>query len=173
MGDAIFRGREQWGGYDHVIVMWGDQVGVSEATLRRVAEELRAATRPTLVLPLVATPQPYVEYLLDGAGRLTRVLQSREGDACAPGGRADVGVFGLGVPGLVEAWAGYERLGVRGARTGEANFLPFLPYLSTTMGWPVVPVAVHDPEEARGINTPEDLAYFRDRFAKDARGERA
>ncbi|HEY8090224.1 MAG TPA: NTP transferase domain-containing protein [Polyangiaceae bacterium] len=161
MGDAVFKGRARWGGFDHIVVMWGDQVGVSEQTLRRVADALRVSRRPTVVLPLVATKDPYVDYVFQG-DRLERVLQSREGDGCRAEGLADVGVFGLGVQGLLDAWTRYEKLGVRGARTGEANFLPFLPYLAdpATGGWPVVPVEVADPEEARGINTLEDLAHF-------------
>ena len=109
MGDAVFKGRARWAGFDHVVVMWGDQVGVSEQTLRRVADALRASRRPTVVLPLVATKDPYVDYVFEG-DRLERVLQSREGDACRTDGLADVGVFGLGVPGLVEAWLRYEKL---------------------------------------------------------------
>lgn len=168
MGDAVFKGRDQWGVYDRIIVMWGDQVGISATTLRLVAEALRASTEPTVVLPLVEATQPYVEYRFDPAGALTHVLQSREGDACAPRGLADVGVFGLSVPGLVAAWERYEKKDVRGAKTGEANFLPFLPYLSS-LGWRVVRVEVTDPDEARGINTPDDLAYFRRKLEEGSR----
>src|SRR5271168_4412027 len=35
MGDAIFRGFAIWSQYDAVLIVWGDQVFVSENTLKR------------------------------------------------------------------------------------------------------------------------------------------
>jgi bifunctional UDP-N-acetylglucosamine pyrophosphorylase/glucosamine-1-phosphate N-acetyltransferase len=105
-------------------------------------------------------PDPYVEYEL-GPGGLTRVRQSREGDACTPGGLSDVGVFCLSTDGLAEAWQKYLAVADLGATTGEVNFLPFLPYLSQVEGWSVDVVPVADATEARGVNTVEDLEFAR------------
>ena len=54
----------------------------------------------------------------------------------------------------------------RGSATGEINFLPFLPFLFA-QGWTMTPLEVADATEARGINTPEDLAFFQKLYKKD------
>jgi bifunctional UDP-N-acetylglucosamine pyrophosphorylase/glucosamine-1-phosphate N-acetyltransferase len=108
--------------------------------------------------------RPYVEYIFDG-GRLTKVLQTREGDTTTPNGFSDVGTFLLGTDGLKPAWEDYLAQAPRGAGTGEINFLPFLPFLSSK-GWTVTRVEVADETEARGINTREDLAFFRHLYSE-------
>jgi bifunctional UDP-N-acetylglucosamine pyrophosphorylase/glucosamine-1-phosphate N-acetyltransferase len=164
MGDAIFGASQHWDRYDAVVVVWGDQAGLSADTVRRVVTAHRdAVVEPGghgggLTVPLVPMPEPYVEYEVSGEPpRLLRVRQSREGDECRPGGLSDVGVFCLSTDGLTEAWLGYLGGAVSGASTGEVNFLPFLPYLSGDRGWRLTVVPVIDVGEARGINTPDDL----------------
>jgi len=165
MGDAIFGAHEHWQGYENVFVLWGDQLGIAHATLRRVVAAQLEAKVPSLTLPVVWREAPYVQYRFDEArGTLASVLQTREGDGCDAAGFSDVGLFGLSTTGLAAAWEAFEERGSLGARTGEANFLPFLSFLSTTRGWPVRRVVVDDAGEARGVNTPEDLAYFRERL---------
>jgi hypothetical protein len=159
MGDAIFRGRPVWERADLLLVIWGDQVHVSAETLR-AALALHGGAARRLVLPVVALEEPYVEYRFSATGCLDAVLQTREGDVCRPGGFGDVGTFLLSTAGLPEAWAAYLAETTRGARTGEVNFLPFLVFLSR-LGWEVIPHRVADPFEARGINTPADLEFFR------------
>ena len=110
------------------------------------------------MLPVTRMASPYVEYVFDGP-RLTKVLQTREGDATTPKGFSDVGTFLLGTEGLKGAWDDYLARAPRGSGTGEINFLPFLPFLSAR-GWSVTPLDVADETEARGINTKEDLAFF-------------
>ena len=116
------------------------------------------------VLPVTRMSAPYVEYVFDGPS-LTRVLQTREGDKTTPNGFSDVGTFLLGTDGLRPAWEDYSRGAPRGRGTGEINFLPFLPYLST-QGWTITPLEVADPTEARGINTKDDLAFFQSLYNK-------
>jgi bifunctional UDP-N-acetylglucosamine pyrophosphorylase/glucosamine-1-phosphate N-acetyltransferase len=164
MGDAIFGARKSWEMFDAILVVWGDQVFVSVDTLRRALAALNSPDRQA-VLPLTRMATPYVEYVFDGKN-LTRVLQSREDDQTTPNGFSDVGTFLLGTQGLAAAWDDYLLKAGRGCRTGEVNFLPFLPFLSAR-GWTVTHVEVADPTEARGINTPEDLSFFRERY-KDA-----
>ncbi|MCQ0018069.1 NTP transferase domain-containing protein [Actinomadura madurae] len=86
MGDAVFGASGHWESHGGILVVWGDQVNLSGRTVRRVVDaHLRA---PGLTIPLVPMPDPYVEYELSG-GRLLRVRQSREGDACpGPAGSA-------------------------------------------------------------------------------------
>jgi N-acetylglucosamine-1-phosphate uridyltransferase (contains nucleotidyltransferase and I-patch acetyltransferase domains) len=169
MGDAVFGAAPYWEGYDTVLVVWGDQAGLSEATVREVIRTHRQGTTPRITLPLVAMAEPYVEYEYDAASAsLLRVRQSREGDECRPGGLSDVGVFCLSTDGLMAAWQEYLTKAAPGAATGEVNFLPFLPYLSRERGWPVTVVPVTDQDEARGINTAEDLEFARQAYRRCA-----
>jgi len=164
MGDAIFGARAHWESFDAILIVWGDQVFVSEDTLRRALAALATAPHAA-VLPVTRMAAPYVDYVFDGA-TLTKVLQTREGDVTRPDGHSDVGTFLLGTQGLAAAWDTYRTQAPRGSQTGEINFLPFLPFLSAN-GWTVTPLEVADPVEARGINTPEDLSFFQERY-KDA-----
>nr|MBA2587362.1 hypothetical protein [Alphaproteobacteria bacterium] len=157
MGDAIFRGHDVWSKYDAMLIVWGDQVFVSSDTLTRTLAALASPERHA-VLPLTRMAVPYVEYVFDGP-RLTKVLQTREGDATAPNGYSDVGTFLLGTAGLKSAWDAFLAQAPHGAATSEINFLPFLPFLSAE-GWTVTPLEVADATEARGINTKADLAFF-------------
>ena len=159
MGDAIFRGFPVWSRARAILILWGDQVFVSEGTIRAVCS-LHGGKARTLALPVVCLPEPYVEYVFADEGPLISVKQSREGDLCTPNGYADVGTFVLSVADLQNAWTRFLAAKSFGALTGELNFLPFLPFLSS-LGWNVKRLIVADPREARGINTPEDLAYFR------------
>jgi bifunctional UDP-N-acetylglucosamine pyrophosphorylase/glucosamine-1-phosphate N-acetyltransferase len=157
MGDAIFRGHGVWSQYDAVLIVWGDQVFVSTNTLSRALAALTAPDHHA-VLPVTRMTVPYVEYVFDGP-RLTKVLQTREGDATTPNGYSDVGTFLLGTSGLKSAWDTFLAQAPRGAGTGEINFLPFLPFLSA-QGWTITPLEVADATEARGINTKTDLLFF-------------
>lgn len=163
MGDAVFGSRMHWADARHVIVVWGDQLGLQVETLRRVAERQLQAEAPAMTLPLVRTRRPYVDYQLDRRGRLLQVRQSREGDAPRAMGWSDVGLFALTNTGLAQAWERFVAADQgRGSQTGERNFLPFLSWLSVEESFRVARLRVDDPAEARGLNTPDDLAYFRD-----------
>lgn len=157
MGDAVFCAQPRC---RHILVVWGDQLGVSAETLRRTVE----AHRGGLTLPLVRVQRPYVQYDLDDAGRLVGVRESREGDTLDDEGWGDVGTFALSTEGLADAWGRFEG---KGRRTGERNFLPFLVFLAQ-QGWETRTLFVADPAEARGLNTPEDLEFFRGRLNRPA-----
>jgi bifunctional UDP-N-acetylglucosamine pyrophosphorylase/glucosamine-1-phosphate N-acetyltransferase len=161
MGDAIFRGHDVWSRYDAVLIIWGDQVFVSTDTLRRAMAALPVPDRHA-VLPVTRMAVPYVEYVFDGP-RLNDVLLTREGDITTPNGFSDVGTFLLGTQGLKPAWEDFVAGGEKGNKTGEINFLPFLPFLSAR-GWAVTPLTVTDVTEARGINTQDDLAFFQNLY---------
>jgi bifunctional N-acetylglucosamine-1-phosphate-uridyltransferase/glucosamine-1-phosphate-acetyltransferase GlmU-like protein len=165
MGDAVFRGSPVWSRARLILVVWGDQAFVSANTLN-MACTLHGGRPRTIVLPVVPLPEPYAEYVFAEDGNLISVRQSREGDRCAADGYADVGVFVLSVADLHAAWMKFSGASTRGALTGELNFLPFLPFLSS-LGWDVKRLIVSDPREACGINTPEDLEYLRSAIAQD------
>ena len=163
MGDAIFGASATWTKFDAVLIVWGDQVFVSTDTLQRALDALSSPERHA-VLPVTRMKRPYVEYLFDQT-RLTKVLQTREGDQTAADGFSDVGTFLLGTRGLSEAWTDYLAQAPRGAASGEINFLPFLPFLSA-QGWTMTALEVPDAVEARGINTQEDLIFFQNLYKK-------
>ena len=95
---------------------------------------------------------------------LLKSKQSREGDQTSPGGLSDIGVFGLSTDGLINSWEKYLRQIKVGKETGEINFLPFLSFLSVEENWNVDKFVINDIDESRGINTPEDLEYFRKKY---------
>lgn len=163
MADAVLSAASEWAGFDEVVVVWGDQVGVSAETIERTAREQRRLAKKAITLPLVATDAPYVQYDFDAEQRLVGVRQSREGDVCDAHGLSDVGCFALSADGLAEALGAYVANPGRGLgkNTGEINFLPFLVYLSEIEGWSVHTFAVRDSDERFGINTAEELAFFR------------
>jgi bifunctional UDP-N-acetylglucosamine pyrophosphorylase / glucosamine-1-phosphate N-acetyltransferase len=72
--------------------------------------------------------------------------------------------FVLSTGELVAEWERFRRGPSTGTRTGEVNFLPFFVHLAER-GWTVQPLDIDDPREARGINTAEDLAFFRQLYA--------
>jgi CTP:molybdopterin cytidylyltransferase MocA len=164
MGDAVFVGLRHCPGYDQVLVVWGDQVSVTRETVVEVVAALGRFQSDGFCLPLVPTARPYVQYDISAGGLLTNVRQSREGDDCDATGLSDVGVFGFTCRGLIDCWTDFGEATSMGRRTGEVNLLPFLPYLSSRRGWPVTIIPVSDAREARGVNTREDLEFFRAQF---------
>ena len=141
---------------DSVWIVWGDQVGVLPTTLRRMAEATVGDPAPALALPTVETSDPYIHFVRDASGRIVDVLQRREGDAMPAQGETDMGVFALSAQSYHSSLPEFAAQAGPGRGTGERNFLPFVPWLAAREH--VVTVACTDPREARGINTPEDLA---------------
>ena len=165
MGDAVFRGAANWN-TDRILVVWGDQVNLSSETFRRTLHaHSSAASRPAFVLPRVWNHKPYVQYDFNERGDVTGVRQTREGDQTDEAGWSDAGLFCLSTQGLEKAWQEYLATAARGSATGEINFLPFLPFLSSR-GWTAATWDVQDPDEARGVNTPEDLQFARERWRR-------
>ena len=159
MGDAILGSIDAWRAAAAALVIWGDQVLISRDTLAR-AIDAQGGRPKSVIIPVTRVEAPYVEYLFGQSGRLEAVKQTREGDVCSPRGYSDVGTFLMSVEGLQDAWDQYLAGAQKGASTGEVNFLPFLPYLARH-GWTVEAIEVADADEARGVNTPADLAYAR------------
>ena len=166
MGDAVFRGASSWTA-DRILIVWGDQVNLSSETFERTLKLHAAASAgPSFVLPRVWNSSPYVQYDFNQRGDVTGVRQTREGDVTDAAGWSDVGLFCLSTEGLEEFWREYLATAARGSSTGEINFLPFLPFLAER-GWSTVTWDVADPEEARGVNIPEDLEFARQRWLRE------
>jgi bifunctional UDP-N-acetylglucosamine pyrophosphorylase/glucosamine-1-phosphate N-acetyltransferase len=165
MGDAIFGAADTWKNFSHLLVVWGDQAGLSSDTLRRAIALHAAGYGPRCTLPVVETEQPYVQYVFRD-GLLNTIRQAREGALVDQHGLSDVGVFLLETDGLQDAWRDYGLIAAAGEVTGELNFLPFLVYLSQTCRWRFGTVPVTDASEARGINTRADLQFFQERWVE-------
>lgn len=139
-----------------VWITWADQIGVLPETLRRLAAAMADVPMPALALPTVQKPDPYIHFERDASGRISRLLQKREGDAMPPAGESDMGVFALSAEAFDRDLENYAARVTPGSGTGERNFVPFVPWIAQRAR--VVTVACTDPREAIGINTPDDLA---------------
>ena len=136
-----------------VWISWGDQIGVHPQTLARLADVERGSD---LAVPTVPRDAPYIHLVRDAGGRVTGILQRREGDEMPPAGESDMGLFSVSPQACVELLPLYACEAVPGAGTHERNFLPFIAWMATR--GVVTTCACTDPREAIGINTPDDLA---------------
>ena len=165
MGDAIFGAYDSWKNYKNILIIWGDQVFVSIKTLKETIKTHLLCGNHNLTIPISFIDNPYVQYIFkDEFTQLIDVKQSREGDICDKSGFTDVGVFCLSTSKLKDAWKEYLKNKQAGELTGEINFLPFLSFLSMEKCWDLKNIIVEDPIESRGINTLQDLYYFRKIF---------
>ena len=137
-------------------ITWADQVGVLPNTVKRLAHHMAAAPAPAAALPTVRRADPYIHFERDTHGRISRLLQRREGDTMPNEGESDMGLFALSAGTFTSDLEAYAAQVDPGRGTGERNFLPFVPWLAQRK--PIVTFACTDPMEAVGINTPDELA---------------
>jgi CTP:molybdopterin cytidylyltransferase MocA len=138
-----------------VWVTWCDQVGVHPRTVARLAHHGDESPAIALVMPTVVGRDPYIHLDRDRDGRICRVLHRREGDDMPARGESDMGLFALSAEACFGMLPRYARDVVAGAGTGERNFLPFIPWVARR--GEVITFPSEDPEEAIGVNTPEEL----------------
>jgi bifunctional UDP-N-acetylglucosamine pyrophosphorylase / glucosamine-1-phosphate N-acetyltransferase len=150
-GDAVSLAQPR-----RVLVTWCDQVAILPQTVAAVVTASRGNPEPSLVMPTCRGPHPYVHLVRDGHGRIVRVLHRREGDEMPASGESDAGVFDLSAESYLEWLPKYAAAPELGARTGERNFVPFVAWVAERGSVATVPCS--EPEEAVGINTPEELA---------------
>jgi len=145
-------------------ITWCDQVGIRPGTVARLIEAT-ADGEADLALPTVRVPEPYVHFVRDAEGRIARVLQRREGDHLPDIGETDGGLFALSADAYFEHLAAFAaETRDQGARTGERNFTPFIPWMAARGVVRTFPL--EDALEAVGINTPEELARMEDWLAR-------
>jgi bifunctional UDP-N-acetylglucosamine pyrophosphorylase/glucosamine-1-phosphate N-acetyltransferase len=150
-------------------ITWCDQVGISASTVARLIEAT-ADGLADLALPTVQGSEPYVHFVRDASGRIVRVLQRREGDEMPAVGETDGGLFALSAAAYLEHLPAFAAAsGEEGARTGERNFTPFIPWMASRGEVRTFPL--EDPMEAVGVNTPAELRQMEAWLA--ARAERA
>ena len=140
---------------DSVWVTWCDQVGVHPKTVARLAQHGHESPAAPLIMPTVRKEDPYIHLERDTAGRISRVLHRREGDDMPRIGESDMGLFALSAEACFQLLPQFASEVATGAGTGERNFLPFIPWVAERR--PVITFPSEDPEEAIGVNTPEEL----------------
>ncbi len=84
-----------------------------------------------------------------------------------PVGESDAGVFDLSFDAFARQLAEYASGADRGAKTGERNFLPFIPWMASRGD--VVAVPCTATEETIGVNTPGELELV-ERLLKERHG---
>jgi bifunctional UDP-N-acetylglucosamine pyrophosphorylase / glucosamine-1-phosphate N-acetyltransferase len=156
MGDAVFTSYNVWSSYEKILIMWGDQIFVSDNTLINL---IYSSNTFDFILPIVKVFNPYVQYIFSNSG-IETIKQTREGDFVDKIGFSDVGTFLISTKNLRTYWERYLISSSLGTGTKEINFLPFLIYLSSIPDFHFKTEVLSNPIEARGVNTQEDLIYF-------------
>jgi bifunctional UDP-N-acetylglucosamine pyrophosphorylase/glucosamine-1-phosphate N-acetyltransferase len=150
-----------------VAITWCDQIAITNRTIRQVHERATAADAAALVLPTLEVKQPYIHFDRDRSGTIVGVRQRREDDAMPERGETDMGLFDLSRDAYLSDLALFAREPMRPSRTGERNFLPFIPWLAsrrtveTVPGWSAI--------EVLGINTQADLAAIESHLSSTGR----
>jgi bifunctional UDP-N-acetylglucosamine pyrophosphorylase/glucosamine-1-phosphate N-acetyltransferase len=139
-----------------VVVTWCDQISITAATVERLEERARAADAAALVFPTLWVDHPYIHFDRDQSGAITGVRQRREGDLMPEHGEADMGLFDLALDAYLSDLPRFALETSASPRTGERNFLPFIPWLGSRRT--VETVAGRSPIEVVGVNTPDELA---------------
>jgi len=139
---------------DRVWVTWCDQIAVHPRTIERLAGISSTNRDAALVLPTGRCDRPYIHFVRDELDCIVDVRQRREDDAMPGRGESDIGVFDLSLRAYCDLLPAYSDEAPVGARTGERNFLPFIPWLAQRA--PVHTFPSRDAEEAIGVNTQED-----------------
>lgn len=157
MGDAIAIGA-QFVETKNTAVIWGDQVAVRPQSIDAVLRIHQGPLEPAMTVPTVLRANPYTHFERDADGRITRLLQVREGDKLPAQGESDSGFFCFRTEilrKLLDEMRGDPI--ATGAVTGEFNMVPIFPF-AAARGLRVVSPRVMDIEETVGINSPADAA---------------
>jgi CTP:molybdopterin cytidylyltransferase MocA len=147
-----------------IAVTWCDQVAILPATIARVAARALAADAPALVFPTFVMERPYIHFDRDAGGSIAAVRHRREGDAMPERGESDLGLFDMSLEAYLRDLDEFASTPEPGGRTGERNFLPFIPWLAARRRVETVPGA--SPIETVGVNTPEELRLVQDHLKK-------
>ena len=148
-----------------VWITWCDQIGVHPHTVTTLDQLSHEHPGTPAILPTSRQVSPYIHLARDADGRITGILQRREGDDMPLVGESDVGLFSLSSEAYSDLLPRFARETTQSTTTRERNFLPFLPWL-VERGYIVLTFPSASELEAIGINTPDDRvrleAYLRD-----------
>jgi bifunctional N-acetylglucosamine-1-phosphate-uridyltransferase/glucosamine-1-phosphate-acetyltransferase GlmU-like protein len=157
MGDAIAIGAAEVT-TPHSAVIWGDQVALRPASVDAILRLHQGPLQPAITVPTVLRPEPYIHFQRDDAGRISKLLQAREGDAMPAHGESDTGFFCFRTN-VLRSLLAQMRAGANafGPGTGEFNLLPVIPYAAAA-GQLVLTPQIMEIEETVGINSPADAS---------------
>lgn len=154
MGDAVALGLDAVE-TPFAAVVWGDQVALRRASVEACMRLQQGPLAPALTCPTVLRPSPYIHFERDEAGRISRLLQAREGDSMPAEGESDTGFFCLRpatvLPALAALRSSQE---ATGGATKEFNFLPVIPVLARQAT--VLTPRLMSLEETVGVNSSGD-----------------
>jgi len=143
----------------HSIVIWGDQVSISQNTLYRCMKIHESRTNALITVPYWITNEPYIHIKTGGQeNRIIEVQQKREEEIVVDRGRNDCGVFLFNTAFLRNTLKEKSNQALAtGKQTGEFNLLPLLPIFDQG-GKTASLVLVEDANEVMGVNTREDAS---------------
>jgi len=152
--------KEHFGRLDAAIVLWSDLPRHKAAIFKSVDRFL--STGQNLVIPYSWTLKPYVQ-LLCRRGRLLGIKRQRDGDRTSLIGRSDLGVFGLSRP-IIELLCDPKvpLITTQGGQR-EDDFVHLLPHLYA-LAPPTCLLRRPPILSFRGLNTPEDLEFWRSKL---------
>jgi bifunctional N-acetylglucosamine-1-phosphate-uridyltransferase/glucosamine-1-phosphate-acetyltransferase GlmU-like protein len=155
MADAIRGGLAQVE-TRHTLIVWGDQVALRPDSLEFLMRLHQGIAQPAAVCPTLWRDRPYIHFERGESGRVSRILQAREGDSMPERGESDSGVFLFRTQALRRHLPRLLESGeCVGSKTGELNFLPIFPMLDGLITAPIMTEA-----ESVGVNSPADAAYL-------------
>jgi bifunctional N-acetylglucosamine-1-phosphate-uridyltransferase/glucosamine-1-phosphate-acetyltransferase GlmU-like protein len=139
-----------------VWITWCDQIAIHPNTITTLDRMSGDSPDAQVILPTSVQENPYIHLARAPDGRITAILQRREGDAMPPVGESDTGLFSLSPDSYFNLLPRFGKDAVRAAGTRERNFLPFLPWL-VQRELRVITFPCTSKMEAIGVNTPDDL----------------
>ena len=140
----------------YVAIIWGDQVALRRSSVEACLRLQQGPLAPDVTCPTVMRDQPYIHFERNAQGRITALLQAREGDAMPMRGESDTGFFCFRTPVLIRLLSDLRNVPAKGRGTGESNFLPVIP-LAARDGMILTP-RLMSVEETVGVNSPGDAA---------------
>jgi hypothetical protein len=156
MGDAVFTAGDLIELHCDVLIIWCDQIGITEETIARsIASHNYGGSNRKMTIPLLLKSSKYIEFQIDD-GHLLKVRQTKEGDFVSDLAPSDIGLFIVSDgKEFLSTWLDGGREYSKGQITSEYNFLPFLEYLDSK-GW-VLNEVVASESDGLGVNTQEEL----------------
>ena len=155
MGDAVSIGAANVV-TPYTAVIWGDQVALRADSVAISARLHTGYLQPDLTIPTVLRDRPYIHFERHLDGRISRLLQAREGDSMPSRGESDAGFFCFKTEVLRRLLEEIHlQAAAQGARTAEFNLLPVIPY-AAQHGYKVLTPHIMDVAETVGINSPAD-----------------
>lgn len=159
--DAIYEGMRLATSQNDLVIIWGDQVGVSFSTVSRLLNSLAQQSK-TFSMPIIGTKYPYVWLNLSEDGRIESACRYRDGDTSPEYGYADLGVFGL-TSNLRKCFFSL-REDFENKPDREHDFIYLLPQLAMSADRSEI-FETFDKNQLLGVNTPEELARANELYA--------